>query len=149
MSENVLLYAPLSIGQGDSLEDMTADADATTGDILNGKTAYVKGEKITGTHECATLAEMTADATATAADIVSGKTAYADGNKITGTYKKPTQYSKVTLRGNNELGNQIKFGTGVNFEGLATTKTVSAGATLYIYVNDIYSGSSITITSLS
>lgn len=59
----------------------TSDADATSDDIIAGKTAYVANEKIAGTY----IPLDTTDATATAGDILKDKTAYVNGEKITGT----------------------------------------------------------------
>ena len=60
----------------------TSDADATSSDIITGKTAYVDGKKVIGE---ATAGIDTSDATAVAADIRLGKTAYAKDAKLTGT----------------------------------------------------------------
>lgn len=63
---------------------LTKGTIATAEDIMEGKTAYVNGKKITGTH----IDVNTSTATATANDILDGYTAYVDGKKITG--KIPT-----------------------------------------------------------
>lgn len=69
----------------------TSDGTATASDILLGKTAYAKGEKIYGTliaqpaDGYPTIGTDTSNATATASDIALGKTAYARGQLITGT----------------------------------------------------------------
>ncbi len=80
-------------GGGDYDENFvnTGDATATANDILLGKTAYAKGQKIYGTliaqpeEGYPTYGTDTSGATATEADIAYGKTAYARGQLLVGT----------------------------------------------------------------
>ena len=73
---------PTSGGETDPYYVNTGDGTAESNDIMLGKTAYVKGEKVYGSH----VDIDTSDATANSSDILLGKTAYANGSKIYGTF---------------------------------------------------------------
>ena len=104
----------------------TGDATAVANEIFKDKTAYVDGEKITGTFtidselnsqdDLLTQIEAaienkttdsgidTSDATATPSDILSSKTAYVDGEKITGTLTVKSVYIGTDTP-TNDIGN--------------------------------------------
>jgi hypothetical protein len=65
----------------------TKNAVAQSGDIAEGKTAYVNGQLVTGTF----VPLDTSNATATADDLMEGATAYVNGVKITGKIKQYPQ----------------------------------------------------------
>ena len=90
MASNILAIPSSGGSETDPNYVNTSDATAIASDILLGKTAYVKGEKIYGTliaeaeQGYPTYGTDTSGATATADDILYGKTAYANGQLLVG-----------------------------------------------------------------
>lgn len=105
---------PTSGGDPDPYYVNTGDGTAESNDIMLGKTAYVKGEKIYGSH----VDTDTSDATAVASDIRAGKTAYADGSKVYGTLVPETVIEYPT------------YGTDTS-DGTATASDIMYGKTAY------------------
>lgn len=134
-----------------SLSDQTP-GDATTGEILIGKIAWVNGSSITGTmpnigsvsqalqaggaytipagyHDgtgvvtANTLSSQTSS-TATAADIVDGKTAWVNGTKITGNITKITSSTEILpVNGSYTIPKGYHSGNGVVTQNIETLGT--------------------------
>ena len=145
----------------------SGDGDETANQILSGKTAWVKGKKVTGTmanrgavsqtlnaggsytipegyHNgsgkitAASLASQT-QANATASQILSGRTAWVNGNKVTGNMPSRADSSNVTGDTAWHYNNRIYFATDYGYYPAANYGNFSNVSEKYISYSSLAS----------
>ena len=102
----------------------TDDADATTGDMLNGKTAYVGGVKVTGNIATKTSTDMTASGNTVTAP--AGYYASA-ASKAVASGKATTPATTITVAPTISVDASTGLITATNSGSQSVTPTVSAG----------------------
>ena len=98
------LNSKRSGGSGGSKVD-TSDADATQSDILSGKTAYVNGTKLTGTHVCET--PQTQEKTATPSTSIQEVTPDSGKYLSKVTITKPSTLTPGNIKKDIDIGGVI------------------------------------------
>lgn len=110
----------------------TGDATATQSDIARGKTAYVKGSKITGTHTCATTTVETQEKTATPTTAIQEITpdigkylSKVTVNAIPSNYIVPSGSLDITENGTVDVTNYASVNVNVASSGSTLSETVT------------------------